>query len=73
VEYEKWGDGPAWRCLADRRHHQKVVRSHLRLPKMRVLIPKAELRRLEKHFGPDGQHDPAVETERPRKGFLFDV
>ena len=41
VEYGQWGSVPAWRCLENRHHHQKVVKSDLRLPKMRALIPKA--------------------------------
>jgi len=73
VEYGQWGDAPAWRCLANRRHHQQVVKSHLRLPKMRALIPKAELRRLEKRFGLNGQYDAGFEAEGSHSGFLFDM
>jgi len=51
VEYGEWGGKAAWRCLRDRHHHRKVMRSHLRLPKMRELVPKHELRRLDKALG----------------------
>jgi len=53
VEYGEWGGRPCWRCRENKRHHQKVARTHLRLPKMRALIPKRELRALEKRFGID--------------------
>lgn len=51
VEYGEWGGKPAWRCKSNRRHHQKVARTHIRLPKMRDIIPKRELRKLDKKFG----------------------
>ena len=51
VEYGEWGGKPAWRCLENRHHHQRVVRTHLRLPKMRAIIPRQELRELDKRFG----------------------
>jgi len=51
VEYGEWGGNPVWRCLENHRHRQKVARTHLRLPKMREIIPKKELRRLDKLFG----------------------
>lgn len=50
VEYGEWGAKPAWRCSANRHHHQKVRPAHLRLPKMRALIPPRELARLDKQF-----------------------
>ena len=53
VEFGEWGDNPSWRCLDNRRHHQRVAKSHLRLPKMRVLIPKRKLRKLEREWGID--------------------
>jgi ssDNA-binding Zn-finger/Zn-ribbon topoisomerase 1 len=50
VEYGEWGGKPAWRCLENRRHHQKIARTHLRLPKMRTIIPKQYLNKLDKMF-----------------------
>jgi len=53
VEFGEWGGNPSWRCLTNRRHHQKIARAHLLLPKMRAIIPAPELRRLEERFGID--------------------
>lgn len=50
VEYGEWGGKHAWRCRENPRHHQKLARTHLRLPKMRELIPKNILRELDKKF-----------------------
>jgi len=50
VEYGIWGKHPAWRCTKNRRHHQQMVKTHLRLPKMRAIIPKLQLRKLDKNF-----------------------
>ena len=50
-EYGQWGGNPAWRCTRDRRHRQKVRRAHLFLPRMRALLPRAELRKLDERFG----------------------
>lgn len=50
VEYGEWGGKPAWRCVENRRHHRTIVRAHLHLPEMRALLPKRELRRLDKIF-----------------------
>lgn len=41
---------PFWRCTENHRHRQPVARTHLRLPKMREIIPKAELRKLDRRF-----------------------
>jgi len=51
VEYGEWGSEPAWRCLVNRHHHQKVSRVHLLLPKMRAIVPKRELCKLDRLFG----------------------
>jgi len=51
VEFGEWGNSPAWRCLKNRRHHQRVARTHLRLPKMRAIISKKKLGELDKRFG----------------------
>ncbi len=41
---------PFWRCTENHRHRQPVARTHLRLPKMREVIPNAEMRKLERRF-----------------------
>lgn len=51
VEFGEWGGRPAWRCISNKQHRQRVARSHLKLPKMRDLIPKSELRQLERQLG----------------------
>lgn len=51
VEYGEWGGEPHWRCVVNRQHRQRVARTHLRLPKMRSLVPNPELRRLDKLYG----------------------
>jgi len=48
VEFGEWGGKPAWRCRENRHHHQRVHLNHLRLPKMRKLVPSNALRELEK-------------------------
>jgi AAA domain len=51
VEFRQMPSGPHWRCTANNRHRQRVIPSHLRLPRMRELIPHRELTRLEREFG----------------------
>ncbi len=51
VEFGTWGEKPAWRCTSNRHHHQEIVGTHLRLPAMREIIPRAELRKLDRDFG----------------------
>lgn len=51
VEFGEWGGKPAWRCKDNRHHHRKVARTHIRLPKMRAIIPKRFLRNLDRQFG----------------------
>ena len=60
VQYGEWGSKPAWRCVENRRHHQKVARAHLRLPKMRALIPPRELKELDRQFGTTHPHTPGL-------------
>jgi hypothetical protein len=50
VEFRQMPSGPHWRCTRNNRHRQRVIASHLRLPRMRDLIPRRELTRLERHF-----------------------
>jgi hypothetical protein len=51
VHFGFWGEVPHWRCKANSRHRTKIAKSHLRLPKMRELIPARELKKLDKQFG----------------------
>jgi hypothetical protein len=51
VGYGEWGDKPHWRCLSNRKHRQRIFRYHLLLPNMRAIVPKRELRKLDKQFG----------------------
>jgi hypothetical protein len=41
---------PFWRCTTNHRHRQPLVRTHLRLQKMREVIPNADLEKLERGF-----------------------
>jgi len=59
VTFGYWGDEPRWRCTVNPRHRQRIGRTHLRLPKMRDIIPKRELRKLERVLGIDRQRPPA--------------
>ena len=65
VEYGEWGGKPHWRCIENRRHHQKIVKTHLMLPKMRKIIPKRDLNRLIKIF--DLKGNLAERKERPQQ------
>ena len=53
VQYGEWGGAPAWRCVENLRHRRRVRAPHLRLPKMRALVPTGELRKLDRQFGLD--------------------
>lgn len=46
VEFFYRGNHPVWRCTENKRHWQKIFKSHLRLPKMVSLIPKKERQKL---------------------------
>lgn len=50
LQFGKWGDDFAWRCIANPRHHMRIHAHHLKLPPMLALIPagkrKAVLRSL---------------------------
>jgi hypothetical protein len=54
VEYGEWGGEPHWRCVSNKKHRLRVVGTHLKLPKMRAIIPKGELRRLDRIYGTGG-------------------
>ena len=48
LEFRQMPSGPHWRCTVNNRHRQRVIRSHLRLPRMRELIPRRELGGVER-------------------------
>lgn len=80
VEYGEWGGKPHWRCVENKRHRQKIARSHVKLPKMRKLIPKRELAKLEnifnlKHKEPETakKGNSGTATSRYIQGDLFDI
>ena len=55
VEFRQMPSGPHWRCTRNNRHRQRVIASHLRLPRMRELIPRRELTRLERELARPAQ------------------
>ena len=73
VECGEWGGKPAWRCIENRHHHQKVARTHLRLPKMRAIVPKSKLRELDKHFGITPPKVSATALISQQDPFLFEL
>jgi len=50
VEFRWPNDNPFWRCTVKHAHRQPMARAHLRLPKMREIIPKAKLKKLDHRF-----------------------
>lgn len=62
VHYGEWGGVPHWRCEANHRHRTKIARSHVRLPKMRAIVPPRELKKLDRQFGLNGGQ-PALQTD----------
>lgn len=50
VEFGEWGNKAAWRCIENKKHHQRVGRTHLMLRKMRDKIPRNKLKELDKIF-----------------------
>jgi hypothetical protein len=50
VEFRWPNENPFWRCTIDHHHRQPLARAHLRLPKMREIIPKAELKKLDRRL-----------------------
>jgi superfamily I DNA and/or RNA helicase len=72
VEYGEWGGKPAWRCLENRRHHQKMARTHLRLPKMRALVPKRYLTKLDKRFNIASKNSVKKMERKNEQLFLFE-
>jgi hypothetical protein len=51
VEYREMPSGHYWRCTVDHRHRQRLIPSHLRLPRMREIFRPRELARLERALG----------------------
>jgi superfamily I DNA and/or RNA helicase len=64
VEYGDWGGKPHWRCIENRMHRQKIARTHLRLPEMRKIIPKRQLKKLEKIFGVNDKPAPEKKSDQ---------
>jgi hypothetical protein len=55
LEFRQMNSGPHWRCTANNRHRQRVIRPHLRLPRMRELIPRDELAEVERELDARGE------------------
>ncbi len=55
LEFRWPNENPFWRCVLNHRHRQPLARSHLRLPRMRELIPARELRKLDREYEIEGQ------------------
>ena len=71
VKFGRWGGKPVWRCKVNKQHRQKIARTHLRLPKMRAIVPKWELKELEQLFGIELIEKKPNPPKR-RRGKLFD-
>lgn len=61
VKFGFWGDEARWRCTVNPRHRQRIAKSHLKLPKMRALVPADERRKLDRRFGLDDAAQPQRE------------
>lgn len=61
VEFAYRKEKPCWRCTNDKRHHQKLYKSHLKLPKMKKKIPKVELTKVIKYL--DATYPPKKEQK----------
>jgi hypothetical protein len=61
VEFVDMPSGPHWLCTANKRHRQRVIRNHLKLPKMRAIVGRRELRKLDRRFGLDGMSEKAAQ------------
>jgi hypothetical protein len=48
VEYRELPTGHYWRCTVDHHHRQRVIASHLQLPRMREMLGAKELAKLER-------------------------
>jgi len=56
-EYGYWGNEPYWRCTSNNSHRQKILKFHLRLPKMAALVPRGERGYLCQFFKIDNLND----------------
>jgi hypothetical protein len=70
VEFGEWGGKPMWRCRDNPRHRQRIARTHLRLPKMRELVPKRELKKLEDVLGMPGARRRRTERDEGQRTLL---
>lgn len=71
VEFGRWGNEGVWRCTANPRHRQRIARTHLRLPKMRALVPKRDLAQLDRLFA--GAGDRSIRRRAAEAPTLFDL
>lgn len=73
VEYGEWGGNPAWRCVENRHHHEKLTPTHLRLPNMRSIIPKKKLRQIDKRLGISSHKASDIPNDGQSDSFLFEL
>ena len=57
---------------AIRRHHQKMARTHLRLPKMRAIISKRDLNKLDRQFNIASTGSAKKPESKYEQKYLFD-
>jgi AAA domain/PLD-like domain len=57
VEFMDMPSGPHWRCIENKHHRQRVVKNHLKLPKMREIVARRDLKKLDQRFGLDDSND----------------
>ncbi len=67
VEFMDMPSGPHWRCVENKRHRQRVVRNHLKLPKMREIVAQRNLKKLDRSFGLDGSDKNGKSKQPARK------
>ena len=81
VEYARRGEKAVWRCKSNHQHFQHIKRMHLRLPKMRAIVPPSVIRQLDEELhvtnesiltdlGSQGKREPKKNTPIQRR--LFD-
>lgn len=64
VEFKDMPSGPHWRCTTNKHHRQKVARNHLKLPRMREIVARRDLQKLDRRFGLDGSGRNGKSNER---------
>ena len=72
VQFGEWGGKPVWRCTNNARHRQRIARTHVRLPKMRQLIPKRQLKKFEQSV-PTKKAKRRKTERRDRQTTIFDL